>query len=107
MAVGFWVVAVMLGGATFALRSAFLVTPLRVLPPLLQRALPLVPTAILAALVASALVPTGSGTTLTTLPQLGAGGVTLLLAWRTKSIFLAVCVGMETLWLLQRLPLPA
>jgi branched-subunit amino acid transport protein len=69
------------------------------LPPLAERALRYVPPAALTALVVPDLVGhVGLGSAGDA--RLGAGLLAILIAWRARSIFLTLTLGLATLWLL-------
>lgn len=93
---------VILGGAlvTFAVRLSFiaLIPPDR-LPATLRRGLRLVPPAVLAAIILPGLL-SPSGTLFLSLAndRMWAGLLALLVAWRTRSTWLTIAVGMLALW---------
>lgn len=99
-----WVAIAVLAAGTYALRASFLLGAGLVsdLPPPARDALELVPVAVLAGLVAPALVlvdgslALGAGN-----PRVLAGGLAVVVAWRTESLLLTVGVGMGALWVLQ------
>lgn len=98
---------VILGGAlvTFAVRLSFiaLIPPDR-LPASLRRGLRLVPPAVLAAIILPGLLsPSGTLFLSLTNDRLWAGLLALLIAWRTRSTWLTIAVGMVALWGLGRL----
>lgn len=93
-----------IGLATFALRSSFLVLAGRVsFPPRLVRALRFVPAAILSAIVFPALVVDPSGTLHIGLdnPKLLAGLVAALIAWGTRNMLATILLGMAALWIIK------
>lgn len=93
-----------LGIVTFGLRSSFILLIDRIgdLPDPVQRALPYIPTAVLAALAAPGLTVVEGAVHLSPgNPRLAAGLVGLVVAWRTHSMLATVGVGMAVLWLLQ------
>lgn len=92
-----------MGLITYAIRLSLFLLPERVmLPPLLLRALRYVPAAVLTATIAPELFQPG-GTLDVSLgnDRLLAGLVAILIAWRTRNVFLTVAVGLILLWLLQ------
>lgn len=99
-----WLAIAALSLGTYALRASFLlgIDRLDGLPPTLERVLPFVPTAVLAALVAPNLllldgtVALGPGN-----ERLLAGLAAFVVAWYFQSMFATVGVGMAVLWLLQ------
>lgn len=100
-----WPAIAVLAVGTYALRASFLLGAglLSDLPPAVREALDLVPVAVLAGLVASALVVADGGLAVGNARVL-AGAVAAAVAWRTGSLLLTVAVGMGTLWALQWLP---
>jgi len=88
-----------LGLGTLAFRLVFAELRHRcAFPPWLESALDWVPVVLLAALVAPALIPAAdSGSPA---PALGAGLVTIVTTYRSRSLLLAVCLGMGTFWAL-------
>lgn len=98
-----WVVILGLSVGTFVLRASFLlgIDWLDGLPPAFEQALPYVPTAVFAALVAPRLLLVDGSLTIT--PQnerLVAGLVGIVVAWYTENIIATVTAGMATLWLI-------
>lgn len=92
-----------MGVITYAIRlSPFLIPERVALPPWLLRALRYVPAAVLTAIIAPELLQPG-GTLDISLgnERLLAGFIAILVAWRTRNVFLTVVVGMVILWLLQ------
>lgn len=99
-----WIVVAVLSLGTYALRSSFLLGIDRVggIPPTLERVLPFVPTAALAALIAPNLLVVDGSVALTPgNERLLAGAVGFAVAWYTESILVTVGIGMAALWLLQ------
>jgi branched-subunit amino acid transport protein len=95
---------VILGGAlvTFAVRLSFiaLIPPDR-LPASVRGGLRLVPPAVLAAIILPGLVsPAGTLLLAISNDRLWAGLLALLVAWRTRSTWLTIAVGMAALWVL-------
>ncbi len=101
-----WLVIAVGGLLTFAMRFSFIYLLGRVeVPPIVQRALRLVPPAVLSALIMPGLLMP-SGTLDLTLGNHRwlAGLVAILVAWRTKSILLTILGGIIALLILQLLP---
>jgi branched-subunit amino acid transport protein len=98
-----WPVFLGMAAVTFATRYAGIAVAGHDLPEILKRWLRYVPIAVLAALIApDALVPQG---------QLAFGASTvallagLVVAWRTRNVFLTLIAGMATFWFLKLLRL--
>lgn len=101
---GVWVVILAIGAGTYAIRSVFLVLADRLasVPEGLRIALRMIPPAALAALTAPALLrPEGHLDPVS--PELGAGVLALLVAWRTRSIPLTLTAGIVAVVALQQL----
>ena len=98
-----WWVMVICGLATFAIRATFIIlVGQREIPELLRRALHFIPPAVLTAIILPELVlPRGSLDLSLTNPNLLAGIVAVLVAWRTRSVLLTIVVGMAVFWLMQ------
>lgn len=98
-----WLVVVGMGVVTFALRLSFIALISRIeMPQLLQRALPLIPAAVLSALIVSALIYDEGAIAISAgNERLLAGALAAVVAWRTRSMVLTIVVGMAVLWLLQ------
>lgn len=99
-----WVVVAGVAVVTYLLRASFLlgIDRLGELPPALERVLPFVPTAVLAALVAPNLfVPEGAIAIGPGNGRLVAGTVAFVVASRTGNMLATVGVGMGVLWGLQ------
>lgn len=92
-----------MGLITYAIRLSLFLLPERVmLPPWLLRALRYVPAAVLSAIIApELLLPGGALDVSLGNDRLLAGLVAILVAWRTRNVFLTVAAGMIILWLLQ------
>jgi branched-subunit amino acid transport protein len=89
-----WTVIVLAGAGSFLLRLSFLALVRGdQVPDLAQRALRLVPAAVLAALVVPAVTPSGDWT------RPAAAIVAALAAWRTRSMLWTLVAGMGVLWL--------
>ena len=95
-----WIVIVGGALATFAIRLSFiaLVPPDR-LPEAVRRVLRLVPPAVLSAIILPAVVaPAGHLELALGNDRLWAGLLATLIAWRTRSTWLTIVVGMLALW---------
>jgi branched-subunit amino acid transport protein len=100
-----WLVMLAVGLVTFATRLSFILLFGRFsVPPGLQRALRFVPPAALTAIILPELLAPG-GTVNISLNnvRLLAGLVAIIVAWRSKNIFLTILIGMAVLLLLQTL----
>ena len=101
-----WVVIVAVGLVTFGTRLSFILLFGRYsVPPALQRALRYVPPAALTALIFDSMLAPDRvlDISLGNL-RLIAGVLAIIVAWRSKNIFLTLLVGMAALLLLQALP---
>lgn len=98
-----WLVMLILGGLTFAMRLSFILMMGRLrAPEWVLRALRFVPPAVLTAIVFPEVFMTAGQLNV----SLGnerflAGLLAALVAWRTKNAVLTVAVGMAALWLLR------
>ena len=99
-----WLVILLAGAGTFAIRLSFLGVAHRIAdPPIaVQRVLGMVPPAALAALVLPAFVRPG-GTFDLTQPRLVAGLVATAVAFWSKSVLVTLAVGMTVLIILEHL----
>jgi branched-subunit amino acid transport protein len=97
-----WSTMVIAGIGTFAIRLSFIALLGRVerIPPLAERALRLVPAAVLAALVAPG-VFRPEGVLDPWNDRLLAAAVAALVAWWTRNVLATLVAGMVVLWLLQ------
>lgn len=99
-----WLTIVVLGIGTYLLRSSFLlgIEFLAGLPPAVKSALPLVPLAVLTALVAPYLaVPDGTLSISLHNEHLVAGFAAFAIARVTENLLLTIAVGMTVLWIFQ------
>jgi branched-subunit amino acid transport protein len=98
-----WLTIIAIGVLTYAIRLSFiLVLDQQTFPPLLQRALRLVPAAVLSALILPDLLIQHDQLNFSLgNPRLVAGVVAALVAWRTRNVLLTVGLGMTLLFLLQ------
>jgi branched-subunit amino acid transport protein/MFS family permease len=104
-----WLIILTFGAATFGMRLAFLARTRRAHRSFSSpRWLRFVPPAVLAALVASALLPArlvmGSPLTAEKLHQLLAAGLAAFVAWHFQNVLLTVASGMGALWGLNWFP---
>ena len=99
-----WLVIVLAGVGTFSIRLSLLALlgARTTIPPTAQRALRLVPPAVLAALITPALFRFGGDWDLWN-ARLAAGALAAVVAWRTKNVIATLVVGMVVLWVLQAL----
>jgi branched-subunit amino acid transport protein len=99
-----WTAILLAAAGTFAMRASFLAAASRLadVPPGVQRMLRQIPPAALASIVVPAFVrPEGHLDLLS--PQLAAGILATLVAWRTRNIAATLVVGMTVLLVLQNL----
>jgi len=93
---------VIIGGAlaTFAIRLSFIaLVPPEWLPEAVRRGLRLVPPAVLSAIILPAVVaPSGQLWLAFSNDRLWAALLATLVAWRTRSTWLTIAVGMLALW---------
>jgi branched-subunit amino acid transport protein len=100
-----WLIMIALAIGTFLIRGSFiLLIGKRELPPLLSRGLRFVPASILSALVVPQILTRNNALQISiTNPQLIAGVVATVVAWRTKNVLFTILSGMVVLWFLQAL----
>lgn len=93
-----WVAILLAGAGTFAMRASFLAAAdrLATVPPRVRRVLRQIPAAALASLVVPALVRPGGELDLLA-PELPAGVLAALVAWRTRNVALTLVVGLGSL----------
>ena len=94
-----WLVVIAIGVLTYAIRLSFILALDRLaVPPLAQRALRLVPPAVLSALIfPDLLIHDGTVDLSIGNARLVAGVIAALVAWRTHNVFLTVGLGIYTL----------
>jgi branched-subunit amino acid transport protein len=96
-----WVVVIVVGIATFAIRFVFIALFGKVgIPGWLERSLRYVAPSVLAAITVPAVIAPGGIVTLWS-PLLPAAIIGGLAAWVTKSIGAAIVFGMAALWILR------
>jgi branched-subunit amino acid transport protein len=98
-----WIVIIVSGLLTFAIRLSFILLLDKIkISTLIERALRFVPLTVLAAIIAPALfLPRGTLDLSLSNARLIAGILAILIAWRTKNVFLTIIVGMLCLLFLQ------
>ncbi len=104
--IAFWLSIVIIGIFTFITRLSFiLLLGNKEIPPIVIRALRLVPPAVLSAIIFPELLSPGGQLDLSLgNARLLAGLLAALIAWRTRNILLTIGAGMAALLLLQMLP---
>jgi branched-subunit amino acid transport protein len=98
-----WIVMISVGLLTFLTRLSFMALLERIkLPAAFQRALRLVPIAVLSAIIAQELGYQNNTLALSPAnPRLLAGMVATLVAYFTKNVIWTIVAGMATFWILQ------
>ncbi len=98
-----WLVMIAGGLLTFLTRLSFIALLDRIrVPDWFRRGLRFVPVAVLSAIILPELTnPNGSLFISWRNPQLLAGGVAILVAWRTKNVILTILAGMAALLVAQ------
>ena len=98
-----WLVMIIAGLATFATRLSFILLLDRIrVPDWFRRGLRFVPMAVLSAIILPELTSsTGSLFISWRNPQLLAGMIAILVAWRTKNVLLTIGVGMASLLIIK------
>lgn len=98
-----WLIILFSGLLTYGIRVSFIALHGRWQPPpLFTRALRYVPPAVLSAIILPEIFLPGGAANLSLLnPRLLAGILAVLVAWRTRSTFLTIVVGMVGLYLFQ------
>ena len=96
-----WLTMLLAGAATFAIRLSFIGAAGRIdASAWFRRMLRFVPIAALTALVWPDLLFAGGQLSLGE-PRLAAGIIAALVAWKTRSVSLTICIGMLALWVIQ------
>ncbi len=100
-----WLIMIALAVGTFLIRISFiLLLTNREVPPLISRALRFVPPAVLSALVIPQILTRNNSLLISfTNPQLLAGIVAAMVAWRTRNVLFTILSGMIVIWTLQAL----
>ncbi len=98
-----WLIMIGLAIGTFLIRVSFiLLLGKREVPPLLAKSLRFIPASILSALVVPQILTRNNGLQISFAnPQLLAGIVAGVVAWRTKNVLFTILSGMVVLWILQ------
>ncbi len=98
-----WWVMLAAGWVTYATRLSFiLLVGHRQIPSLLRRVLRFVPPAVLTAIIfPEVFVPDGKLALSLGNARLLAGLLAVVVAWRTRNVFLTILSGMLTLWVIQ------
>jgi branched-subunit amino acid transport protein len=96
-----WLVILLAGLVTYATRLSFILLLDRIqVPDWFRRGLRFVPVAVLSAIILPELTsPDGSLSLTWRNPQLAAGAVAILVAWRTKNMLLTILAGMAALFI--------
>ena len=96
-----WLVILLAGLVTYATRLSFILLLDRIkVPDWFRRGLRFVPVAVLSAIILPELTsPAGSLSLTWRNPQLAAGAVAILVAWRTKNMLLTILAGMAALFI--------
>ena len=99
-----WLIMIAVGILTFATRISFIVLLDRWQPPfVIRRALQFVPVSVLTAIIfPELLMPKGYFDISLDNLRLLAGGIAILVAWKTKNVVWTIISGMGALLLLQR-----
>jgi branched chain amino acid efflux pump len=98
-----WLVFILGGALTYLIRLSFIVLiGRRSVPPIISRLLRFIPPAVLTAIIFPELFITKGQLNLSFgNTRLLAGGLAVLVAWRTRSVVLTIVVGMIALWVLE------
>jgi branched-subunit amino acid transport protein len=98
-----WLIIVIAGLVTFATRLSFIFLLDRIqVPDWFRRGLRFVPVAVLSAIILPELTsPNGALNLSWRNPQLLAGAVAILVAWRTRNVILTIVAGMAALLVFQ------
>jgi branched chain amino acid efflux pump len=100
-----WLIMIALAVGTFLIKISFIMLlSNREVHPLITRALRFVPAAVLSALVVPQILTRDNSLRISLAnPQLVAGVVAGVIAWRTRNVLLTILAGMVVLWILQAL----
>ena len=100
-----WITIIIAGLLTFATRLSFIFLLERIrVPDWFRRGLRFVPVAVLSAIILPELTsPNGALNISWRNPQLLAGAVAILVAWKTKNVILTIIAGMAALVVFQML----
>jgi len=96
-----WALFLVMGAVTLLERISFIILLEKwKMPDLLERGLKYVPVTVMLALVAPTILRTDGTIDLSLLnPKVFAGAVAVIVAWRTRNVFLTIIIGMIALWL--------
>ena len=96
-----WLLFLVIGAGTFLLRLSLIALWGRLgnVPDSFERGLRFIPAAVLSALVVPAL--TASNSHFEIGPRTAAGLVAILVAWKSRNVFLTIAAGMGALWIIQ------
>ena len=99
-----WLLLFAMGAVTYAIRLSVIALLGRIeIPPIVRAGLKYVPTAVLSAIIAPALLrPDGPFNLSISNVRLLAGLIATAVAWRTKNVLLTIVVGMGVMWVLGR-----
>uniref|UniRef100_A0A7C4L0G4 AzlD domain-containing protein n=1 Tax=Bellilinea caldifistulae TaxID=360411 RepID=A0A7C4L0G4_9CHLR len=99
----FWLIILLAGGLTYAIRLSFIALHGRwQAPQWFVRALRYVPPAVLSAIILPELLVVDGQVLLSPInPRLLAGTAAILIAWRSRNVFLTIAGGMLFLYLFQ------
>jgi branched-subunit amino acid transport protein len=99
----FWWIMILAGLLTFATRLSFILLLERIkVPEWFRRGLRFVPVAVLSAIILPELTnPNGSLFLSWRNPQLLAGALAILVAWKTRNVILTILAGMAALLIFQ------
>ncbi len=98
-----WLTMALAGLLTYAIRLSFIVLLERLaMPDWFQRALRFVPAAVLSAIIVPGLFDRSGAIDFSPRnPQVWAGVLAIAVAWRTRSVFVTIAVGIAALLVLQ------
>ncbi len=98
-----WILMLIAGLLTFGIRLSFILLLERIrVPQWFTKALRFVPVAVLSAIVLPEIAVTGGQLDISLRnPQLLAGAVAILVAWRTRNVLVTIAAGMAALLVIQ------
>lgn len=96
-----WFLFLVIGAGTFLLRLSLIALwgKLGKVPDSFERGLRFIPAAVLSALVLPALTTPNDHFEIG--PRMAAGLVAILVAWKSRNVFLTIVAGMGALWIIQ------